>query len=129
MHLCPEERWGLVVVGALAVLLGAFIAFPFVDMAIGETRSHRVVVIERAYEPSRISGGSGVGPTIGANGGGGVTVVSTTSYTPESYTLVVRGEDGEVFSRDVEPEVYAAAKPGDAISLDIPHGGITGWRW
>lgn len=76
-------------------------------------RRHRpATIIDRAYAPA--STGVGVSSS-------GKTV---TTFEPEHWTLVVRDDDGNVYSISVHADEWAAAKPGQRINdQDVERSG------
>lgn len=77
-------------------------------------------VIEKAYEPSRSSTGTGLVST-----GKTVIPVTTTHHSSEKYVLIVRlGND--VFSAMTDAKTWAQASKGDSVQISETRGRIFG---
>lgn len=77
-------------------------------------------VVEKAYEPSRTSTGTGMVPT-----GKTVVPVTTTHHSSEKYVLIVQiGED--VFSATADAKTWAQVSKGDSVHISETRGRIFG---
>jgi len=115
----PELIVGWLIVGAICLLV-----FIGLDLATGHRSTVYGVVAEKAYTPANTS--TGIGMTSTGDGVGTTVLVSS---TPESYTVIIRADDGWVFSYDLKPEDYVRYDKGDDIAVEVWFGGITGWKF
>lgn len=113
----------LLVVLAIVGLLGLLL-FVGVDMGAGKWQPDQTaLVIDRGHENARTS--TGTGTAIGADGK--VHVVTTTSSSPEKWTVIVK-VDGEVTSATATPTVWAECEKGREVRVQWKRGRFTGWN-
>jgi len=78
-----------------------------------------VTVVEKFYTAS--STGTGIGPSMG--GQGGVVVIVTSS--PEKYTLFVKEKNGQPFPVSVSRSTWVSVEKGETIDLPVRIGGVS----
>lgn len=110
----------IIIVLPLAVWI-FFLSYKIVDHVSGNDKTIQVTVLEKLYQPSRTTIGTGVG--LGMDGKAGL--ISTSSHENEKFNLIVKDESGEVFTFSADPTLYANAIIGGNIDIIIRVGGIS----
>ena len=114
----------LILLFILSLFLLGFVALG-VDWVLGHDQQLSVIVMEKAYSPA--TSGSGIATGVTSNGRVGTGVVFTSSN--EKFVLIVKDDAGEVFSREVEPSVYASANKRDRINITVRIGRFSDIRY
>ena len=109
---------GLLIIIVLPLAVWIFI---IIDHVSGNDKTIQVTVLEKLYQPSRTTIGTGVG--LGMDGEPGL--ISTSSHENEKFNLIVKDESGEVFTFSADPTLYANAIIGGNIDIIIRVGGIS----
>lgn len=85
-----------------------------------EFRIGTATVVEKAYEPSRTSTGTGMVST-----GKTLVPVTTTHHSSEKYVLIVQLGD-DVFSATTDAKTWAQVSKGDRVHVSETRGRILG---
>ena len=109
---------GLLIIIVLPLAVWIFI---IIDHVSGNDKTIQVTVLEKLYQPSRTTIGTGV--ALGMDGKAGL--ISTSSYENEKFNLIVKDEVGDVFTFSADPTSYANAIIGENIDIIIRVGGIS----
>ena len=100
----------LILMGIVIIL---FILFSLVDFTLGKTITHEFIVIEKHYTSSN----NAIGTSYNQNGVG-ATVISS----PEKYTILIKSNDGYIYSREVNSKDYNRVKVNDFINITYRKG-------
>lgn len=100
----------------LIILIGIIsLLYSWIDeMYIINTKSFDGIIIDKGYKPEHTSSSIG----FVANGSNGLSPVSTTNYSPEDYSIVVRLSDGEVVKvHDIDMQSYYDLSLNQSITV------------
>lgn len=104
----------------IAVVLTAWLVGTLAELASSREFSiGTATVIEKAYEPSRMSTGTGMVYT-----GKTAVPVTTTHHSSERYVLIV--QLGDVFSATTDAKTWAQVSKGDRVHVSETRGRIFG---
>ena len=107
----------------VAIVVGiALLLFIGIDATVRTNTPMNGTVIDKHYEPSHSSTGTGYVTT--GNGSGGVVVSS--HHESEQFVMMVRTSTGQVVTVESSPETYYSTKTGDSVEFYEQRGVITG---
>jgi hypothetical protein len=118
----------MIFIAAVLVSLIAWGVYGWVHDMIDNKRSTKEVLegelIDKVYIGSQSSSGTGTAIIPNTNGGVGIGVVSTSSYSAEQFLFFIKANN-RIYKVPVSMEHYYQGEVGIALDFEITIGGLT----
>lgn len=100
------------------------LAFIWVDVFCTTAHEFSGVVLDKHYKAEKTEVGTGVVSTPQ-----GISAVTTVSVDPENFLVMVKCEDGSIYTAECSPEIYYSKERGSRIVCKKNKGVFTGLVW
>lgn len=100
------------------------LAFILVDVFCTETHEFSGVVLDKHYKAEKTAIGTGIVSTPQ-----GIGAVTTVSIDPENFLVMVKAEDGSIYTAECSPEIFYSKERGSRIVCKKNKGVFTGLVW
>lgn len=110
----------LLAVGVILIYAAYEFIYDYVDSKFSSTETLSGELIDKRYKGEESSSGVGTAVVPSANGGVGVGIVSTSSYSPEEFLFFVRAD--KVYKIEVDMQKFYNKNLGEKLKFELTIG-------